>query len=689
MRGLERILGFAIQRDSSLTDDVRKLLSLQNAKEQDDKPEGAETMLECWKRSTLAKDIRLLLPALQRGDSGDWQAMFANASDSLSSFNECSSINARSIGELGTPHDWPVDVLPQITVNEEPLRPYCQLPDDLEITEDSRANGPVSDCTTKIEAPNDLSQLPGFCFDFTPSNAKQMVDEYLAYTNTWFPILEAHELLRTLHHYQSSPNITQLESSGQVAILWAVFAFESCKGGGNGGTEAISINNHPAYRACRRLIPIESGVHDFGHLQALLILVLINIGHGSWKSAWLLLGYAQSLGGYGLAGRHWSPPELSLDESQEKNNRQPHVLLASSMLEELLGSALGIVDGKRSRPPHHTTLSEDGLEEWETPRFPGLPLDSYYKIRADLPAQILSSFNSLCRSTRRLNDLPQGLGRTNRAKFWGPQHQGALDELRAETPRLYSNYENSHYPQFLLRCTANLSSTLSLLSLSALNDSQQSSVDSDSVTCCVNLVKSIHNCLKQFINIHGTNRLPAVLALIIRVAAQDLLSFVDVLQPGDKSPLATTATELGLWLQQACANWPAFAFCTKLLLSIAGAKAETSLSTNDTDQRRLFASDLTCPHDFEQVSSQEPSISYSASDYSKIQSQDTGYPFFSYSYQGSYTFPEGTHHEADLDEIYSQPVYSGMMQWSSNWHQDNIHELGLDNDSSEQLHHNE
>lgn len=706
MRGLERLLGFAIRRDSSLTGDIQKLLSLQQCGEEEGKPAGRETMLESWKGSILAKDVELLLPALKRGETRDWQSLFASSSDSVSDSHEMFSFEVCGTPRQNALQDHTISSPPEIELHQLDYQ-QSQPVDVFAVVQDPIVKARVLDSNRRTgTAPAGPPFQPS---DVLPVNAKQMIDEYLTYTNCWIPILEPHELFRTLHQCRISDSARYLEGreTGQVAVLWAVFAFESCKGSESGGSESSKPQQNSTYNTSRRLIPIEDEEHNFGHIQALLILVMINIGHGCWKSAWLLLGYARRLLDYQPAGHEGKDLESSMDQGY--NSRKTHVLLGTSLLETLLVWRLGNGVAIQTQFRHHS-LREDGLEEWETPRFPNLLPDSSYKLGADLPGRVLSSFNGFCGTVGNLNDL---LIPTDQGIWSNSEYEKFLGTLRTETPELYQNYIRSHYPQYLIRYLTNQCCILEL-SYQRVKEKHRPPMTSEEITSYHSLLAPILDVLEQFQSIHGVSRVPVVLATIMHPAIEDVISLFKVSQPRDKSSLATIFRDLSQLLRGVGKYWPAFTDSAELLLSSIGLNPENVTTTVDTNIQPVVCPDVNRTQDFRPIPTWDCLPAFATKETSNVSSTtefdrsrrsvmndfvlntagtpsvDADYPPVSQAqaHKDSATFGgaiDRIDRTADVDDVYFQLAHVDIMQWADNWHQGGLPELGFDDTSFEQL----
>lgn len=135
-----------------------------------------------------------------------------------------------------------------------------------------------------------------------------------------------------------------------------------------------------------------------GHVQALLILALTNIGLGKLSRAWSLVGQAVRVG-----------IDLQLDRPNPQSNTNPksrskHIFLGCFALDTVIAARLG-------RRPHLRSedldafgmIDEDGLEEWD-PWTDCLNVRRNHMSNSRVPASILSTFNQLVQVLKILNE---------------------------------------------------------------------------------------------------------------------------------------------------------------------------------------------------------------------------------------------------------------------------------------------
>jgi len=250
--------------------------------------------------------------------------------------------------------------------------------------------------------------LPPLVSDL-PSEAWHLLDVYFSYTHTWLPIIDKLDLLRTSYQYsQNRQDILLIgPGSGNHAALWAAIAYSKF--------QHRAINNIPhaqgevaekvwtaerMYTQARNFIPNEEGYFELGHVQALLILTLTNLGLGHLSRAWLLIGQAVRLAIdlrlHGLSDDVLAP--------LKPKSRDKHVFLGCFVLETIIAARLGRRPHLRWQDSEKLGLvEEDGLEEWD-PWSDSLSVRTNDMGNIRSPASSLSTFNRLVSVIQILNE---------------------------------------------------------------------------------------------------------------------------------------------------------------------------------------------------------------------------------------------------------------------------------------------
>ena len=187
-----------------------------------------------------------------------------------------------------------------------------------------------------------------------PPDGPQMLEMYFAYTHTWFPVLAKHAVLRTSYLYANNPIMMARTTpgSGDHAVLWAVVTYIA--------TQNVGSQSHGRvmefYNNARGLVPTEKERFELGHVQALLLLTLVNIGLGDWTAAWLLSGQATS-----LTTILQSDPSTITSTSPSQTTA---LILGCFVVDTILSVRLNRTPHLHPKDLLVPFLEEDGLEEW-------------------------------------------------------------------------------------------------------------------------------------------------------------------------------------------------------------------------------------------------------------------------------------------------------------------------------------
>ncbi|KAK5020172.1 hypothetical protein LTR60_000766 [Cryomyces antarcticus] len=192
--------------------------------------------------------------------------------------------------------------------------------------------------------------------------------------------------------------------SGDHAELWSVLALASYQdsGASNGhSSDRRYADLNRMYETARSLIPSERRAHAIGHVKALLLLAMIDLGGQRWSAAWLLVGHASRIA---------VDIELHLDQGSNgrvsTSTRRKHVFLACFILDTIISSQLGRLPYLRQEDVFAAgLLNEDGLEEWQPwEGCNGFQPDQPPQERsARSPSHMLSTFNQLVKLLGILN----------------------------------------------------------------------------------------------------------------------------------------------------------------------------------------------------------------------------------------------------------------------------------------------
>ncbi|TVY82371.1 Quinic acid utilization activator [Lachnellula suecica] len=457
VRGLEKLWGLAIRDGNHIETDMLSILDGNGVEDGGSlkawNDEGnSENLVGTWRKSQLSKELETLLSSLELApENGKRKRVDSEvmASRKLNHSGPSKSINVdvmRFQNEENRTEirpTWPEEQLDIRSLQEVQSRPSArQLPprDSATILTPSYFNPSASSST-----PASNTDVPDL-----PSETWHLLDVYFSYTHTWLPIIEKHDLLRT--SYQYSQNQGSASSSSEHAVLWAAIAYAKF--------QHRAINNIPRaqgavrdavwtaermYSHARVLIPNEEGTLELGHVQALLILTLANIGMGHLGRAWSLIGQAVR-----------AAIDLELDKmpdsdqnSHKAKSRAKHVFLGCFAIETIIAARLG-------RRPHLRAddvdavgpIDEDGLEEWD-PWTDCLSVRRGSSGNSRIPASILSTFNRLVQVLKILSEAICSLGKSNHLQL----SAGLLEKLhiwsRGQSSPLYFDSSAIRSDQYL------------------------------------------------------------------------------------------------------------------------------------------------------------------------------------------------------------------------------------------------
>jgi len=414
VRGLEKLWGLAIRDVDEVEENV--LSALAGDDESTESPltiwndeNNSEALVELWRKSVISRELEKLLSSQEPTETKrkrinpEGQGFKSNEKNA---FQQQSGSNARPRPPLQEPDysntgwsDRVPDVMTQTDFRTPPNMSAIDptfLPKEYEsILSPYPAHAAPSN-GTPATATDVLPDLP--------SETWHLLDVYFSYTHSWLPIIEKHDLLKTSYQYSQNRVESTSAGSGDNAVLWAAIAYAKF--------QHRAINNIPRalgavgemvwtaermYAQARSLIPNEEGNIELGHVQALLILTLANLGMGHFSRAWSLIGQAVR-----------AAIDMQLDRPSETDSRAKsrykHVFLGCFALETLIAARL-------NRRPHLRAedadlaglLDEDGLEEWD-PWTDCLTVRKSSSGNSRMPASILSTFNRLIQVLKILND---------------------------------------------------------------------------------------------------------------------------------------------------------------------------------------------------------------------------------------------------------------------------------------------
>lgn len=684
VKGLERLLGFAIQRDASLTTDIQRFFNrFPNQESQAVVPES-QTMLDSWKQSVLAKDVEKLLPALEQGERRKWKSLFTD--------NELEVVAGHAGDDRNAA---PMNIIPRRVqeckknlLNIEDQSSTVGVSANIQL---NRLSGKTEQYKHPISANNNsvLAELP--------LNAKKMVDSYLTYTNCWFPILEPHELLRTFHQYHRH---TESSSNGQAAVLWAALAFESCQTSSNETVTVLDISQQPLYQKARALIPAEEASHSFGHVQALLILAMINMGYNRIKSCWLLVGHASRLMSY--LERRTTSSCLKTGGMDTFSTRRAHLLVGLSILETLLTLRTGVLRIFEKRHCH-ASLPEDGLEEWENPKVFG-QADEVAQKYNEIPGRIASTFNTLSHA---INCLEATSAAKNSPAFSEPTNATLLANVQSRMAELQPLSARSAYPHFFLSYTA-IQCAIQAEKSAKLCASQVEcapNIGSPEAYDIFNYFTKVSIALQEFHRIHKPERTPVLLLVIYDQMVECLSRTAKDLLDMTGKEVMPTIKAFADSMREISKFWPAFQRVKTNLLSLIEPTQRadfTSCAVLGLDDEMLGHSDSSMGTSLtpqlggdnmqslqvantSSINFTEPILEWSHNSHQVANSPAIDMGSTSHDTRGSVDVLDPALPEIRAHELYFKLAEDDILHWSGVWPEAGLRELGFDANAFEQM----
>jgi hypothetical protein len=372
VRGLEKLWGLTIREIEGIENvilskiqchDSEVLSNAWNDKSSD------ETLLETWRKSQLWRELEQLLPLLEHGDDKTGKRKRQDNHPPVAGDQGLSLPSLRAQ-----------------TASIPPLGSMKRLPQSSNVSDRDR-QGNTNDTSNSLNL--DL-----------PSDAWSLLDVYFSYTHCWFPIVEKYSLLKTSYQYPIT--LSSAAGSGEHAIFWAILAYADVhqKGIHKGRSNSINTNLGTCfptklYKRARSFVPTEDGIFELGHIQALLILTLLNAGQNRWRQAWLLVGQAVRVA-----------IDIGLDEHPDDGkSRNRHVYLACFLLDTIVAARLRRLPQLRGVAIlQHGFVQEDGLDEWN-PWVDSLNVRQNTSSSVRGPGGALSGFNRLVKTVIVLNKI--------------------------------------------------------------------------------------------------------------------------------------------------------------------------------------------------------------------------------------------------------------------------------------------
>jgi hypothetical protein len=208
-----------------------------------------------------------------------------------------------------------------------------------------------------------------------PENIWRLFDVYFAYTHCWLPVVEKEYILKMSYSYPKDglDIVPGSPGSGDHAELWSILAIASIQNAASNqstGTRELLSSDHLSpieiRNIARAMIPNERSTLETGHICAILLLSLIDIGAQNLAAAWMLVGHAIR-GAVLLDNVSLSPTgSTSSADNQRRSSRVKPLLLACFVLDTLLSLQLSKSPYlRREQIRELGLLQEGGLDEWQ------------------------------------------------------------------------------------------------------------------------------------------------------------------------------------------------------------------------------------------------------------------------------------------------------------------------------------
>jgi hypothetical protein len=193
-----------------------------------------------------------------------------------------------------------------------------------------------------------------------PDNFWRLLDIYFAYTHSWLPIVEKEKILKICYSYP--PEGLQIDpsaiGSGSHAELWSIFAlaaFQDVPAARGPATETPEMLGAQMRKTARNLLPEDPSAFELGHVNSLIISILIDIGSRKFVPAWTTLGLAIRA--------------ASLHEPKDKglvSDKSKATVLGCFILETFLAVELRKMPSfRRDQAMQIGFLDEEGMDEWQ------------------------------------------------------------------------------------------------------------------------------------------------------------------------------------------------------------------------------------------------------------------------------------------------------------------------------------
>ncbi|KAJ5869951.1 hypothetical protein N7455_004892 [Penicillium solitum] len=443
VRSLETVLGLVLQHVPNSERTVHDLL----IKSQNNDHFLAKDPPTVWRQSRLAKDLSKLI-------EHDSHEISIITGPDESEWDTLEMINTQSVTTAGT---GPATLGP----NE----PYLHQ-----------------------QIPN-IGTIQIDCFHLPfPVDTLSMLENYFTYTHCWFPILERHDLFRTMH---TSIEPEASLSDGSSLVLWAVVAYESStKDDGDRRHQPSPLKIQQSIYA--RVMTQRSKDLELGHIQAVIVLSLLQLKLGDIKNSWRLAGQASRM--------------LATLPIASKNNRYHNTFHGCIFLDNILSAILNkapcmSLEEQQEGGP----INEDSIEEWDVWSVSLQASEGGYRNTPKGPLRALSIFNNISQLMKHLARILYVS--TNMPP---PDQRKFLANLQAQQEMLVEKYPYSKGPEYATPPLLTLHLTCSFVMLDFLKRSP--TLDITGTELVVNLVQSSVSLLDQYLETAGPLQMSPLLS---------------------------------------------------------------------------------------------------------------------------------------------------------------------------------
>ncbi|GAD92729.1 C6 transcription factor, putative [Paecilomyces variotii No. 5] len=271
-----------------------------------------------------------------------------------------------------------------------------------------------------------------------PENTSDLVDFYFRTTHCWFPIVERRDVLRIMCE-DNPTNGLSIEDEGHRLCLWAIIAYSvSLREDLHSYSRKTDSEHIQIY--IRYCLALRDDAYGIGHIQAILIIILLHLGRGRFETARILMAQAS---GILLA---------VADEEARRSERYQHVWHGCAYIDNILSKILKRdICLWRTRNIHLPQLDQNGLDEWELWSPTSSQQETGTQRHERRPLRVLSTFNLLTELTGKLSPT-----------YEGALEAGCLEERIKDIQTWYRTldkhhqlHENSNPPLLNLHLTYN------------------------------------------------------------------------------------------------------------------------------------------------------------------------------------------------------------------------------------------